>query len=372
MTNFYCAAIHHNVRIEGNTVSGIKILPCCVYKTPNRYPTLEEYYASQELQNLQKATEWPDGCVRCNNQEKQNQTSLRNHCNNQWPDTTKEYGTRFELFPSNVCNLKCLMCSPDFSTALAQERHAIGNIDSNYIKEFNISDDCIDMIKSADKIESISVIGGEFFLTKGNLKIMDFVIEKNIPFRVVTNGTVILAQHIEKLKKISKLELQISVDGIETSYEFMRYPAKWKTFESNVNTLLTELQPDRINFHFVVQTLNVQTLIPTLDYLNKYKIKTRITNLIEPIRLSWTILNNQEKRSIVELLTQQITQYGITPTQKKFVIDLGQTIMNTPHNSQLRDKFIMDLRQIVKHRKLSIGLVKKQLGILAELEKLLT
>jgi uncharacterized Fe-S cluster-containing radical SAM superfamily protein len=371
MTNFYCSAIHHNVRIEGNTVSGIKILPCCVYKTNNVYPTLEQYHSSLELQNLKKATEWPDGCISCAQQEQQNQTSLRNHCNAQWPDSTKEYGTRFELFPSNVCNLKCLMCSPVSSTALAQERQVIDQTDNNYVKEFNITDDCIDIIKSADNIESISVMGGEFFLTKGNLQIMDFVIEKNIPFRVVTNGTVILASHIEKLKKIPKLELQISVDGIETSYEFMRYPAKWNTFESNVKVLLKELQPSRSNFHFVVQTLNVQNLVPTLDYLNRYKIKTRITNLILPTWLSWTILNDQEKYDMVKLLTQQINQYNITSTQKTFVIDLSQTILNTQFNSQIRNKFIVDMRQIIQHRKLSIDAIEKQLGILTELRGVL-
>ena len=372
MTNFHCSAIHHNVRVEGNVLSGIRIIPCCNYKTSNNYSTLEEYYSSRELQNLKKATEWPAGCIGCEKQEKQNQTSLRNHCNNQWPDITKEYGTRFELFPSNVCNLKCIMCGPSYSTELAQERHAIENIGADRVKEFNISDECIDILESVDNIESISVIGGEFFLTKGNLKIMDFVIEKNIPFRIVTNSTVILSSHIEKLKKIPKLELQISVDGIETSYEFMRYPATWNTFESNVTTILKALQPDRSNFHFVAQTLNVQDLVPTLSYLNRYKIKTRITNLVDPNWLSWTILNDHEKCSIVELLTQQITQYGITPTQKKFVIDLGQTMINTPHNSEIRNKFIISMRQIIKHRKLSFDIIKKQFGILTELERLLT
>ena len=371
MTDFYCSAIHHNIRIEGNTVSGIKILPCCNYKTTNTYSTLEKYHSSTEFQDLKKATAWPTGCVSCKQQEKQNQTSLRNHCNNQWPDTTKKYGTRFEIFPSNVCNLKCLMCSPGFSTALAQERHIINNIDPDYIKEFNISDDCINILKSASNIESISVIGGEFFLTKGNLKIMDFAVEKNISFRVVTNGTVVLSSHIEKLKKISKLELQISVDGIENGYEFMRYPAKWSTFESNVNSLLKELQPTRSNFHFVVQTLNVQNLVPTLDHLNKYKIKTRITNLIQPGWLSWIVLNDQEKFDIVELLTQQLDQHKITASQKKFVIDLGQTITHSQYNDTARNEFVVNMKQVIKHRKLSTDAVDTQLGILTELRKLL-
>jgi len=358
--------------VEGNVLSGIKILPCCVYKTNNIYPTLEEYHSSLELQNLKKATEWPAGCISCKQQEEQNQTSLRNYANIMWPDTTKDYGTRFELFPSNVCNLKCFMCGPNSSTALAQERYAIEKIGFDSIKEFNIAEDCIDILKSADNIESISVIGGEFFLTKGNLKIMDFVIEKNIPFRVVTNSTVILSSHIEKLKKISKLELQISADGIGSSYEFMRYPAKWHTFESNVKVLLKELRPSRTNFNYVVQTLNIQNLVPTLEYLNRYKIKTRITNLVGPSWLSWFILNEQEKHSIVELLTQQINQYVITNTQKKFVAELGQTIISTQYNTLLRNEFVTKMKQIVKHRKLSSDVIQQQFGILTELERSLT
>ena len=366
MTDFHCAAIHNNIRVEGDVLRGVRILPCCLYKTDNNYATLAQYHDSEEIQILKKTTEWPAGCQTCQTQENQGQTSHRTHHNVTWPDTTKSNGTRVEIFPSNICNLKCLMCSPRLSSALAEERSKIQNIKSS-VNEFDITEDCLDIAREIDDIESISLIGGEFFLARGNLKIMDFAIEKNIPVRVVTNATVILPEHIKKLKQVSKLELQISVDGFDTSYEFMRYPAKWSTFKKNIESITKELHPTRVNFHYVVQVLNVQNLVPTLDYLNLYRIKTRITNLVDPRWLSWVILNIEEKKKIIDVLQQHKDQYAITNSQKYFVENLCQTILASEYDAMARGEFVDTVGKTIKIRKLTDDVVQQQFGIFKNL-----
>ena len=366
MTDFHCAAIHNNIRVEGSASRGVRILPCCLYKTDNNYATLSHYQNSEEIQILKKTTTWPAGCHICKSQEELGQLSVRNHNNVIWPDPTKSYGTRFEIFPSNICNLKCLMCSPISSSALAQERNKMQNIKLS-VKEFDITEECLDIVQVIDDIESISLIGGEFFLARGNLKILDFAIEKNIPVRVVTNATVILPDHIKKLKQVSKLELQISIDGIDDSYEFMRYPAKWSTFEENIALITKELHPDRINFHYVVQVLNIQNLVPTLDYLNRYRIKTSITNLTHPTWLSWAILDIEEKQKIIDLLQQHQDHYAITNNQKHFVKNLCQTILDSSYDAKSREEFVDTVGKTIKIRKLTDDVVRQQLGIFKNL-----
>ena len=253
-----------------------------------------------------------------------------------------------------------------YSSALTEERNKIQNIKFS-VNEFDITDDCLGIAQEVDNIESISLIGGEFFLARGNLKIMDFAIEKNIPVRVVTNATVILHEHIKKLKQISKLELQISVDGVDTSYEFMRYPAKWSTFKKNVELITRELHPDRVNFHYVVQVLNVQNLVPTLECLNRYRIKTRITNLVGPRWLSWIILNVEEKKKIVEVLQQHKDHYAITNSQKHFAETLCQTILASEYDAMARQEFVDTVGKTIKIRKLTDDVVQQQFGIFTNL-----
>lgn len=369
MTNFSCLAIHNNIRIQGNYQSGVSVLPCCVYRTKKIYSTLEQYNSSEEIQQLKTTTTWPLGCGYCKKQEDAGQTSTRMLFEKTWPDPASRSKTRFEIFPSNVCNLKCPMCSSDSSTALALERYQLnlGNLES--VKEFDITDASIEILTSvpSHSIDSISIIGGEFFLSKGSLTILDFVLDNNIPLRAVTNATIILPAHLDRLKKISNLELQISVDGVQESYEFMRYPAKWNTVVNNIKSLATELKGQRLNFHYVVQTLNVQNLVPSLEYLNKFLIPTRVTNLVDPEYLSWLALTPDEKFLVVKNLQQQITQHAITRQQKEYVMNLCDTISQSKFDPALRDRFIIRISDTLRLRKLSIATIKSQFGILSDL-----
>lgn len=344
MTKFYCASIHQNIRIEGSNATGLRILPCCVYKTTANYRTLDDYNTSEEIRQLKNATDWPSGCSNCKQQEENNQTSYRIHANRALEHAS---GTRYEIFPSNVCNLKCMMCSPSYSTALAQERG-----DASFMREFNITKELLQILSQVNDIESISVIGGEFFLATGNLEIINLAVTHNIPLRVVTNATVILPQHLEQLKLIKDLELQISIDGINENYELMRYPAKWKTFSKNVNHLLTELPNANINFHFVAQALNIQYLAPTLDWCNRQRRSTRITSLVEPVHLGWSVFTPAEKELLVKQLTDQLTQYKLTQQQQKWIRDLCNTLTQIEYNTQHRMSCTQKVKDTLIKRKL--------------------
>lgn len=347
MNSFRCAAIHHNVRFDTTLNAHVKILPCCVYKTDQTYSTLEEYYSSKEIQQLRSAESWPPGCRVCQQQEEQNQTSYRQHANAALDNII---GVRYELMPSNVCNLKCVMCSPTYSTALAKERYTIGIELTDRSRETNTVSQQLKSLSTVDNIESISIIGGEFFLTKGNLEIMDFVLANQIPLRIVTNATVLLASHLDRLKLIKDLELQISVDGYKEGYEIMRYPATWDKFSENVDKLIQQLPQAKINFHFVAQALNLQQLVPTLDWCNRQRRPTRVTNLVVPEHLGWQVFSEQDRIKVIRTLRDQCTQYQITVSQKQLVEKLCDTISLILQDPELRKKFESTIREIYEHR----------------------
>ena len=271
---------------------------------------------SNEIKSLRSADAWPAGCSICKQNEEQGQTSYRHHANEALKNIT---GVRYEIMPSNVCNLKCVMCSPPYSTALAKEQFSIGIETVDYSRESNSTQQQLSVLRGVNNIESISIIGGEFFLTKGNLEIMDFALERQVPLRIVTNATVILDSHLERLKKLTCLELQISIDGCEQGYEIMRYPASWNVFVRNTQRLIQELPNAEINFHFVAQALNLQQLVPTLDWCNQQRRPTRVTNLVEPAYLGLKVFSSAERQEIICLLHNQLSQHRVTPTQQQIV-----------------------------------------------------
>lgn len=371
MTEFFCPCIHDNLRIAGDASTGLRLLPCCVYKTDSVYKTLEEYESSPEIRNLRSATKWPAGCEICKKQEDAGQRSYRLDSIHTWSDPN-DHRKRYEIFPSNVCNLKCLMCSPPYSTALAQERSSIGYKEAaQCVKEFDLTNESIDIMQNEKNFHSITLIGGEFFLSKNNGQLLDFVIEKNIPLRVVTNATVVLDDYLDKLKSVKDLSLQISIDGVKESYEFMRWPAKWDKFSKNVDRLIAGLPTAKLNFHYVVQPLNIQNLIPTLDYTNRKVIPTRITNLVTPLYLSWEILKPTEKNTVADLLNEQMKQrYGLTRQQREFIAELIETVLKSEYSFSQRNRFIDFFNKTMERRGIGIGRITEHLSVLDTLLKI--
>ena len=365
----YCSAPFNSIRIDATDNFQATYKPCCVYKSVEhkQYSGVAEYLQSSELiklqQNFLDNATLPQSCGVCQQQENQNQVSLRQHFNSKFNQLQKI--TQLEIFPGNVCNLQCFMCSENFSTALGAEQKKLNLID-NY-QEINNVDSCIEAIMSLPELKNVSFIGGEFFLTKKNLEILDLLIQKQIQVRVVTNATVILPAHLERLKKIPGLELQISIDGIQESYEFMRYPGKWNTVDSNIRRLKNELPDAQLNFNFVVQPLNIQYMVPTLDYANRLIIPTRLTNLIEPTWLTWVILTDSEKQQINQLLNQQQTQYKLTTQQTAQVNNYQKTLENTTTDLALRNFFVQRMNKILQYRQIPADKIAQHLAKLPTL-----
>ena len=348
MTDFYCSAIHKNIRLDIDVqTKSLQVLPCCVYKTTNQYTSLEQYESSEEIRSLKTATEWPGGCDVCRTQEQQNQTSYRQQANQSLKNIS---GRRYEVMPSNVCNLRCLMCNSKASTALAKERFQVGIDSKNLAYDVDVSRQQLAILAEDTEVESISLIGGEFFLNKNSLEFLDLVIQRNIPLRVVTNATVILEPFISKLQQIQNLELQISIDGRDAGYEFMRYPAKWSVFDSIASEIIQRLKTAKINFHFVAQPLNIQQLVPVMDYANQQRKPLRVTNLVAPKNLSWQILTDAEKSDLNEVIATQLTQYRLATSQKNEVENYLKLMKNTVHNSALRAEFDVYVNSMVEKR----------------------
>lgn len=363
----YCAAPFNSVRIDSTGTRRAIYKPCCLYEQNDSYSSILEYLQSTELHNLQQhfstGADFPKSCNSCRYQEEQEQISLRQHFNSKFNKTQKV--TSLEIFPGNVCNLKCFMCDSNYSTALASEQKALNFIDS--YKEIDNVDLCIDAITSLPDLTNVSFIGGEFFLTKKNIEILDLLIQRQIKANIFTNGTVILREHIERLKKLPELEIIVSIDGISDSYEFMRYPAKWKTVNSNIQHIKKELTNAKLQFMFVVQPLNIQYMIPMLDYSNRLLIPTQLTNLVDPTWLTWKILTGYEKHQIIELLDRQQLEFKLTAQQKKQVLDYQQTLNNTVFDADLREMFKTKLNKILHHRGLPKETIEKHLGKLSSI-----
>ena len=194
--------------------------------------------------------------------------------------------TYLDLKLSNECNLACRMCDYTQSNQIYKdmlemeekkiplpmnwERDAnfeqVANDDMLNVAPKNILDDIINLLP---QLRHLKVTGGEPTITKEFFTLVDYAIEKdyakNIILSLTTNGTRLTPSFLDKLKAFKKIRINVSFDGIEDNYEYIRYPFTWKMFEKRMTDVQNYMQGENNNiqsldFTTTAQLINLELL----------------------------------------------------------------------------------------------------------------
>lgn len=376
VNKIFCTAPFTTVRIESfapqsvtSAVSGVIFKPACVYRAQTSVPSLEAFWHGTEMQNLRNnkltGTEPAPGCALCSGPESLGLTSIRQQLlRKSWASADRKI-KMLDVFFGNVCNLGCLMCGPDYSSYSSEERYKAGLIKARIplIDNIQLAVDTMDQLPD---LESVSFLGGEFFVAKGIDAVLDRILERNLQCTVTTNATVLPQHLLDKLSLIQDLQIRISVDGVGNVYELIRYPASWDTLNTNVHRL--QQQFPRAEFHIstVVQPLNLEQLPQLLDWANRLRIPTHYQILHSPDYLSWKVLNTDEKVRLVTAMTAHATHYKLTAAQNCFLQELQQQVPQDSYSAQLRLQSVQFLSKLLKHRKFSPDQITKVFGVLSQ------
>ena len=143
---------------------------------------LKEYVEGEALSDLKYALSngiKHKNCEWCWDNEKNNMSSHRSF------DTPQDSGyTHMHLRLSNVCNFKCRMCGPAFSSSWAQEnrKHKIFKFDNSEINKdiFRDNEYLFTLLQneiSAGRLRAINISGGEPLITDAHWKLLNFLID---------------------------------------------------------------------------------------------------------------------------------------------------------------------------------------------------
>jgi len=197
-----------------------------------------------------------------------------------------------EMRISNLCNLKCRMCSPKYSTKINKDWNEalpvlknsspieeldkvifLENSYKKYIKNplSRLEPDEIKNILNATKsnLSRIVFTGGEPFMEPYLYEVIQELlpVSKNIDLRFFSNGTKL--DNIEEFnylfKEFKSTTIQLSCDGIQNTYEYVRQGSKWEYFADQA--LLLSNYNITLDFHIVLQIYNYNNLIQTVDWI---------------------------------------------------------------------------------------------------------
>ena len=204
---------------------------------------------------------------------KENQKWLhkpRTKLNKQWEDIIDNPRIRyFDIRLSNLCNLKCRMCWPHFSSQIVKEQQhfASKGMPTHYTRYDVAEWDTDSLWKGISDniihIEEISFVGGEPTLHDEIYDLCDRMIQldiaKNIRLKVTTNLTNIQPRFLELFKHFKNIIINGSIDAVGPVNDYIRHPSDWETIDRNIDTLLgmRELAHFNLTLTPVIQIYNI-------------------------------------------------------------------------------------------------------------------
>ena len=258
--------------------------PCCKFLT-NTYDekfnignhTIQQYRDSAFLKSIQQQFQegqWPSGCTRCQIEEKNNIESKRQLDFTRWQQHYTDYDFEQHNFITasiafgNTCNLACITCTPYNSSRWQQEYQTIYLKD---IKNFRFYKNNFvqDFVGVAPQLVHIDIPGGEPFLSgvaeqKALLQhYVDTGQAANIVLHYTTNITVWPDQEWWKLwQHFKEIDMQLSIDGIDKQYNYIRYPGDWNQIQPNLARYLEcqNLPNFRLSVSHTVSAYNIYYL----------------------------------------------------------------------------------------------------------------
>jgi molybdenum cofactor biosynthesis enzyme MoaA len=368
--NKYCVMPFVSMRIEDSlNKNSSKVRPCCFYQFDSeKFDGLDDYLKSEFLQNLQnhflEKDELPPGCSTCAKVEKEGQLSVR-QLKNMFFSNIKPVSTQIkeiDLFVSNTCNLTCIMCYPKFSSAIGAEQKKLGLIKEVY--NFDETDFILESLSSLPDLSYVTIAGGEFFYHKRHKEILQVIVDKKIEnVKITTNGTVFNKKLMDLLSSIPKLEIRFSIDGTNSSYEFVRYPAKWSSVKNNVEKYCLALPTAKFETVLVVQPLTLKSIFDWLDFSNTNNLETHWINILGE-NLSWSMLTSEEKKSAADFILKNIKNQKLTDHQKVYLMNFARTTLSQiSFQKNIRENSIRKLVDLCQSRKIDISSIVKMIDI---------
>ena len=318
MSSNFCHRPWTEMHIEENG----NITPCCVMPSNIHFVAngIKNYQQSSKLaeikQYFEKDKQHPY-CQFCWDAERNGVRTQRDGNKSNLSQLRKIH-LRF----NNVCNFKCRMCNPKFSSTWAEENKIHKYFKHEYTLEKDIFESTDDLYKlildNKNSIKQINISGGEPLITKVNYRFLKFLLDNNLTHITIaysTNLSRIDYDGIDLISLFGKFKniiLSVSVDGYGKDVEYSRHGFKWNTFIKN----LSEVRHLVSNLVCIVNIYSVYSIPQLQQFAEKNNKSISYQPCLYPKFLSIQSLPKKEKLQIVKFYdtvkqTKHIKNYSL-------------------------------------------------------------
>lgn len=287
--NNFCVLPFNSISIDAEG----KIRQCCNsggigFNTFINSTDVDQILNNQDLVSLRKnflLDQKDKRCNRCWDIESVGNDSFRH-----WANNEEYFGIRskipirqethlnfkdlqyLDITLGNKCNLACRMCNPTSSSLIAKQLIKVDKWHGDEFIDFSreSKDKILELISKAENLNTIYLLGGEPLINEFHDEIIDLLIKSNrskkIRIHYNTNLQIDLEKYLSLWENFKQILCSVSIDGTDSTYEYIRWPGKWSKIYSNL-LRASEFQKDHGNFF-----PSISTTVQNLNGANMYDI----------------------------------------------------------------------------------------------------
>lgn len=359
------------------------VRPCCMYTghldiPPLGQSTIQENFTNRTLIKIRQELESgirSTGCSKCWQEEDGGRKSKRIRDNKTYVkrlQSGKVSGKGLEYLELNLgnhCNIKCRTCAPYASSQWLKEDYEVNWMEkisfNEYSKQFqqyssSFADESpfwTDLKNNLPTVKRLDFYGGEPFLSKKMWNVLEYATAKGfagqIELHYATNGTIFKDNFKDIFRNFKAVNILFSIDGINNSFEYMRYMAKWSEVYENMNkmeSLRLELPNINLSWCITLSTLNIFLLPEILtEHQKSFKNFGCYLNLVHtPKHFNISFIPDIYKPAIVSRLEHA---QNLFPKFREDIEGIKGFILTGKEDIAQWDKFLEIVRKHDIYRK---------------------
>lgn len=354
----FCVAPFVNL----STTNNGKVRLCCQSKTlgnlhVNKH-SLEDIWQGKDYQRVRQQflnNEWPAECVTCKINEEKSIPSRRTFENQKWSHIEKKsYPTQAVDFPwsvdlrlGNLCNLKCIMCTPDNSNTWYDEYENFEHL-KFFKKDENVRwplhPSFLDNYQEwVPKVRVLYFSGGEPLLIKKHRQIIEFLIEQDLAKNIIlwydTNGTYIDQEWIDMWSHFEEVNISLSIDGGKEINEYIRHPTNHDSLLENYKLLSTRSKNIKVKLQIAVGALNIFEIDKIRLYSSQFNfsLNFNVSIVFWPIFMTLDAL----PQSVIDQITEQ---YKNDPNDR--IKNMTKNLKHSPQKLKELKKYLNKIDEL--------------------------
>jgi len=308
----------------------------------NKQMTIQEIIHGPKVTSMREAMargEWHEACAWCKRLEETTGASGRT-VRYASPETLAAIDSDPDFFRlehlvvnwSNLCNLTCVYCNDQTSTAW----QSVKKIPINHVK--NEHADLIELAQTqGHNIQGLSLGGGEPLLQKGLDTFLNYLDPAKVSVMVTTNLSMEITTNpiYQILKTWPRVEWMVSFDNAnKEKFEYVRDRANWEQFVKNLRQMKQDGQ--NVNAHPAYSIYCALDLMEYYDFCVSENLGIYWCELNHPMELDIRRHSHSLRHKATQAIDQVLDKYG---DRRSLAIDVLKTYRNTlQDNSYLQNQ----------------------------------